>query len=261
MPYLSLHSISKQFNNGISTNSVLKDVNLDITEGEIVAIVGRTGSGKTTLVSMIAGLIEPSGGSIFFRNKPLSNVSLGHGLIFQHYSLLPWMTVLENVLFGVDQFFRNEPLRHRKDRALRFIEKVNLTSAIYKYPSELSGGMRQRVAVARTLAVNPDILLMDEPLSALDALTRSKLQDEILEILQESKKTAVLITNNVEEAIIMADRIVTLLPPPICSIGKSFRVEITKDPGFKRHITKDAKFIELRKQITSYLKDFKSIES
>jgi nitrate/nitrite transport system ATP-binding protein len=197
MAFLELENISKGYG---GTQPVLENLNLAIDEGEFVAIVGFSGSGKTTLISTIAGLLTPDSGEIRLEGKPVTGPGTDRGVVFQSYSLMPWLTVEGNVTLAVDAAFPNWTKKDRTAHMRKQIEMVGLSHAIDRRPAELSGGMRQRVAVARALSMNPRILLLDEPLSALDALTRAKLQDEIEALWRRKRKTVVLVTNDVDEA-------------------------------------------------------------
>jgi nitrate/nitrite transport system ATP-binding protein len=189
VPALELRAVAKGYGSGAARTEVLDGIDLAVGENEFVAIVGFSGSGKTTLVNLLAGLTEPDAGAVLKRGTPVRGPGPDRGVVFQSYSLMPWLTVKENVALAVDCVFAARPREERRARVARYIEMVGLTPAAYKRPAELSGGMRQRVAVARALAANPDVLLLDEPLSALDALTRAKLQDEIIRIWNEEQKT------------------------------------------------------------------------
>lgn len=249
---LSLQNVCKSYGSGKQLSSVLNGINLEIREGEFVAIVGFSGSGKTTLISLIAGLIAPDSGSVILKGKPVTGPGPDRGVVFQSYSLMPWMTVRQNVALAVDQVFKDSPAAERNARVEKYIEMVNLTPAMDKRPSELSGGMRQRVSVARALAASPEILLLDEPLSALDALTRGNLQEEILRIWEQEKKTVILITNDVDEGLIMADRIIPLNPGPGATFGPEFKVELAR-PRDRTAMNHDPEFKRLRKEVTAYL--------
>ena len=254
MSILSIQGLAKHFGEGTDRNDVLTDLNLDIEEGEFVASVGFSGAGKTTLIAALAGLIEPDAGSILFKDEPVEGTSPERGVVFQSYSLMPWLTVEGNVRLAVDEVHRKKPSKDRTEIVDRYIDMVGLTPARDRKPSELSGGMRQRVAVARALAMQPEVLLMDEPLSALDALTRAKLQDEFADISQKEKKTIVLITNDVDEAILLADRIIPLTPAPAATFGPSFEVSIPR-PRDRGEMNSDDEFIRLRAAVTQYLID------
>ena len=252
---LELRGVSKCYGSGARRTRVLEDVDLRISDGEFVAIVGFSGSGKTTLISLMAGLTLPDSGAVLVRGGPVSGPGPDRGVVFQSYSLMPWMTVRENVALSVDQVFKGRPRAWRAERVDRYVDMVGLTNAMAKRPAELSGGMRQRVSVARALAADPDILLLDEPLGALDALTRANLQDEITRIWGQERKTVVLITNDVDEALIMADRIIPLDPPSSgigARLGPEFRVDLAR-PRDRRAMNHDPDFIRLRKEVTEYL--------
>ncbi|WP_077729536.1 ABC transporter ATP-binding protein [Methylocaldum sp. 14B] len=249
---LELKGVGKGYGTGARRTEVLNDINLRIEEGEFVAIVGFSGSGKTTLISLMAGLIEADAGELLCNGRPIEGPGPDRGVVFQNYSLMPWMTVRQNVALAVDQVFKDAPKAERAARVEKYIAMVNLTPAMDKRPAELSGGMRQRVSVARALAASPDILLLDEPLSALDALTRSKLQDEIIRIWRQEKKTVVLITNDVDEGIIMADRIIPLKPGPNATLGPEFRVALPR-PRDRQAINHSPEFKRIRREVTQYL--------
>ncbi|PKO94176.1 MAG: nitrate/sulfonate/bicarbonate ABC transporter ATP-binding protein [Betaproteobacteria bacterium HGW-Betaproteobacteria-10] len=250
--FLELSNVAKSYGTGAHETVVLKDINLKIREGEFVAIVGFSGSGKTTLISLIAGLISPDSGKIRLKGQEVSGPGPDRGVVFQSYSLMPWMTVRQNVALAVDQVCQDLSAAERSARVEKYIDMVNLTHALDRRPSELSGGMRQRVSVARALAASPEILLLDEPLSALDALTRGNLQEEILSIWEKEKKTVVLITNDVDEGLLMADRIIPLNPGPGATFGPEFEINISR-PRDRSAMNHDPEFKRLRKEVTEYL--------
>jgi nitrate/nitrite transport system ATP-binding protein len=254
MAFLELQGIGKSYGSGAARIEVLRDVNLSIGKGEFVAIVGFSGSGKTTLVSTVAGLATPDEGQVLIRGQPVNGPGPDRGVVFQSYSLMPWLTVYGNVALAVDAVFKGRGWGEtRRDAHIRkYIDMVGLTPAIDRRPAELSGGMRQRVAVARALAMNPQILLMDEPFSALDALTRAKLQDEIEAIWERERKTVLLITNDMDEAILLADRVVPLKPGPGATLGPEFRVELPR-PRDRATMNHTLAFKHLRAQVIEYL--------
>ncbi len=249
-----LNKVCKSYGEGNDKASILKNINLDIKDGEFVAIVGFSGSGKTTLISLIAGLTQADSGEILKNNQPITQPGPDRGVVFQNYSLMPWLTVYENVALAVDAIFKDWTAEQRRAHTEKYVNMVNLGRAMDKKPAELSGGMRQRVNVARALAANPDILLLDEPLSALDALTRGNLQDEILQIWAREKKTVILITNDVDEAIYMADRVIPLNPGPDATFGPEFSVHLQR-PRDRTALNHDPEFKRLRAEITRYLMD------
>ncbi|MEM8703965.1 MAG: ATP-binding cassette domain-containing protein, partial [Pseudomonadota bacterium] len=252
MPFLEISGVSKSYGEGANRTDVLEDINLKVEEGEFIAIVGFSGTGKTTLISLLAGLIEADQGGVIFKGKEIDGPSPDRGVVFQSYSLMPWLSVTGNVSLAVDTVFRKKSAKERKAICDKYIEMVGLAHARDRKPAELSGGMRQRVAVARALAMQPELLLLDEPLSALDALTRAKLQDEFAAICEQEKKTIVLITNDVDEAILLADRIIPLKPGAKATLGPEFDVPF-KRPRDRGELNHDDDFIKLRADITEYL--------
>jgi nitrate/nitrite transport system ATP-binding protein len=254
MAYLELKNIYKTYGEGDGSTEVLSNINLTMDEGEFVAIVGFTGSGKTTLVNLINGLLQPTSGEVLFKGVPVTDTSHERGVIFQNYSLLPWLTVGQNIYMAVKEAFPKESKKVLMERVKEYVGMVNLTPAINKRPKELSGGMRQRVAVARALAMNPEMIIMDEPLGALDALTRGNLQDEILNIWSQDKRTALLITNDVDEGIYMADRIIPLKPGPNATLGPEFKIDIER-PRDKTAMNDNPVYKKTRNSIIEYLMD------
>ncbi len=252
MSILEISNLSKSYGEGEDRTDVLSDINLKIEEGEFIAIVGFSGSGKTTLISALAGLIKPDQGGVIFKGKEIDGPGPERGVVFQSYSLMPWLSVTSNVALSVDSVFSEKSSSERAEIVSKYIDMVGLTPAKDRNPSELSGGMRQRVAVARALAMQPEVLLLDEPLSALDALTRAKLQDEFADICEKEKKTIILITNDVDEAILLADRIIPLKPGPKATLGPDFKVNIPR-PRDRSEMNSNDDFIRLRSEITSYL--------
>jgi nitrate/nitrite transport system ATP-binding protein len=252
MQFLEMRGVHKRYGAGEATTEVLRDINLDIRQGEFVAIVGYSGAGKTTLISLLAGLIAPDAGTITLNHQPVTAPGPDRGVIFQNYSLLPWLSVAANIRLAVDQVFSTWTDAQRRRHVEKYISMVNLTAARHKTPRELSGGMRQRVSVARALAMSPQVLLMDEPLGALDALTRATLQDEIVRIWEQDRKTAILITNDVDEGILMADRIIPLSAGPGATLGPSFAIEIPR-PRDRKEINHHPRFKEIRREVIGYL--------
>src|SRR3954468_23439084 len=252
MAFLELNSVSKGYGRAQQRTEVLRDINLHIEKGEFVAIVGYSGAGKDTRVSMIAGLIQPDARTITLNDLESTAPGPDRGIVFQNYSLLPWLTVYENIYLAVDQLFPNWAPAKKARHVEKYIAMVNLTPAGDKRPSELSGGMRQRVSVARALSMDPQILLLDEPLSALDALTRATLQDEIQRIWQDEQKTVVLITNDVDEGILLSDRIIPLSAGPCATLGPSIPVTIPR-PRDRKAINHDPRFKEIRRSVVDFL--------
>jgi nitrate/nitrite transport system ATP-binding protein len=252
MAFLALESVSKGYGAPGRRTEVLAKVDLGVERGEFVAILGPSGAGKTTLISLIAGLTRPDSGAVLLAGRPVTGPGPDRGVVFQNYSLLPWMTVRENVALAVDQVFRDWPPERRLEHAERHIALVNLSASRDKRPGELSGGMRQRVSVARALATNPEVLLLDEPLSALDALTRATLQDEIEAIWEQDRKTVVLITNDIDEGILLADRILVLCAGPRASLGPEVPVDLPR-PRDRKALNHDPHFARIRAQVIESL--------
>ena len=248
MAVLDLKDVCKRF----GETSVLKDVNLSVEEGEFLVLLGFSGTGKTTLINLMAGLETPTSGSVTFKGAPVTEPGPERGVIFQNYSLMPWLTVSGNVGLAVDTVFRGLGRAERAAKVDHYVRMVGLGHAAGRRPAELSGGMRQRVNVARALAMDPEMLLLDEPLSALDALTRANLADEIEAIWDADKKTCVLITNDVDEAICLADRIIPLNPDG--TLGTGFTVNILR-AGLRSEMNHHDGFKRLRAAVTEYLMD------
>jgi nitrate/nitrite transport system ATP-binding protein len=253
MSFLELRNVGKGYAgaDGARTD-VLRGVNLAIEEGEFVAIIGFSGSGKTTLISTIAGLIAPDEGEVLLKGQRVDGAGADRGVVFQSYSLAPWLTVESNVALAVDAAYPSWSRAQRRAHVLKYVDMVGLAHALDRRPAQLSGGMRQRVAVARALAMNPQILLLDEPLSALDALTRAKLQDEIERIWRSERKTIVLVTNDVDEALLLADRVIPLTPGPCAALGREFKVDLPR-PRDRTAVNHSHAYQALRAEITQHL--------
>jgi nitrate/nitrite transport system ATP-binding protein len=252
MAILKFNNVCKGYGIGVDRAEILRNISLDVAEGEFVAILGFSGTGKTTLINMIAGLDVPDAGSVTFKGAPIKGPGPERGLVFQSYSLMPWLTVKGNIMLAVDAAFPKMGKAEKSTKADHYINMVGLSHASSRRPSELSGGMRQRVSVARALALDPEVLLLDEPLSALDALTRANLADEIVDIWEADKKTCVLITNDVDEAILMADRVIVLNPDG--TLADPFTIDIARPRDRMAMNTHDG-FKKLRAAITKYLMD------
>lgn len=250
MAILEFRNVCKGFGAGAARSEVLRNIDLTVAEGEFLAILGFSGTGKTTLIGLMAGLAAPDRGEVLFRGAPVTGPGPERGLVFQSYSLMPWLTVAGNVALAVDAVHGQRPRAERAAMVAEYVAMVGLSHAAARRPAELSGGMRQRVAVARALAMEPQVLLMDEPLSALDAMTRAGLADEIEGIWRRDRRTAVLITNDVDEAIVLADRIVILNPDG--TLGRDFAVALDR-PRDRGALNGDAAFQRLRAAVTAEL--------
>lgn len=207
----------------------LRDINLKVEQGEFIALIGHSGCGKSTLLNLVAGLIEPTSGVFLLNEREIRGPGPDRAMVFQNHSLLPWLTCYGNVHLAVERVFgAKETRKQLKARTEAALELVHLTHAMHKYPHEISGGMKQRVGIARALAMEPKLLLMDEPFGALDALTRASLQDELMRIVQETHATTLMVTHDVDEAVLLADRIVMMTNGPAATIGEVLSVDLPR---------------------------------
>ena len=230
MAFIEADGISKSFRTNTGTRDVFQRVSLSIDRGEFVSIVGAMGSGKSTLLSLLSGLTQPDAGTVSVGGEVVRGVRNDAAVVFQNYSLLPWFTALENVRLAVEAACPDLSKQEQRARATQTLERVGLGNALHKRPRQLSGGMRQRVAIARAFATRPDVLFLDEPFGALDALTRETLQQELACLCRDDDRqvTTVMITNNVEEAILLSDRIVPMIPGPPATLGTPIAVELPR---------------------------------
>ncbi|CAN5910690.1 ABC transporter ATP-binding protein [soil metagenome] len=256
MAFLELKNVNKGYGVIGDRTEVLRDINLEVNEGEFVAIIGYSGTGKTTLVNMLAGLLKPDSGEVLLEGKPITGPGPDRSLVFQNYSLLPWLTVTENIALAVDCVFPNWSKEKRLEHIQKYIAMVKLSHAANKLPKELSGGMRQRVSVARALSMDSRVLLLDEPLSALDALTRATLQDDISDIWLSQRKTVLWITNDPDEAILLADRVIPLLPTVPATLGEPILIPLER-PRDRKAMNHNPEFKALRNQLINLLLDAK----
>ncbi len=257
MSLIEFKNVSKGYGSNGTRNAVLKDINFTVEEGEFVVIIGYSGSGKTTLMNMISGLDKPDGGEVLLEGKQVTGPGPDRSLVFQNYSLLPWLTVTENISLAVDAVFPQWTKKERADHVERHVNMVKLGHAKGRFPKELSGGMRQRVSVARALAMDSKVLLLDEPLSALDALTRATIQDDISDIWQRQRKTVIWITNDPDEALLLADRVIPLLPTSPATLGRAITVDLER-PRDRKAVNHDPKFKALRNELINLLLEAKS---
>jgi nitrate/nitrite transport system ATP-binding protein len=254
LSFIEVRQISKSFAAVGGPRHVLRDVSLDVAQGEFVSIVGAMGSGKSTLLSLIAGLTSPDAGTVAIGGEPLTGIRRDTAFVFQNYSLLPWFTALENVRLAIQAAFPELSTGEQRDRARAALESVGLSNAMNRRPRQLSGGMRQRVAIARAFATRPNVLFLDEPFGALDALTRETLQQELIRLcaVGEHAVTAVMITNNVEEAILLSDRIVPMIPGPPATLGAPIPVELPK-PRSATQLARDEQATHVRAHVVATL--------
>ncbi|MNP94921.1 ABC transporter ATP-binding protein [Variovorax boronicumulans] len=251
--YIEIHNVEQAFKTPKGRFVALRDVNLNVAKGEFVTLIGHSGCGKSTLLNLIAGLTTPTQGVLLCANKEIKGPGPERAVVFQNHSLLPWLTCFENVYLAVERVFaateNKTQLRERTDAALAL---VGLTPAAQKRPGEISGGMKQRVGIARALSMEPKVLLMDEPFGALDALTRAKLQDELLAIVQKTRSTVVMVTHDVDEAVLLSDRIVMLTNGPAATIGDVLAVDIAR-PRNRVALAEDPAYVHARKAVIDFL--------
>jgi nitrate/nitrite transport system ATP-binding protein len=256
MPFIEVSGVSKSFQSKGGTRRVLHNVSLSVERGEFVAIVGAMGSGKSTLLSIIAGLTSSDTGTIHIDGEPLRDIRHDAAVVFQNYSLLPWLTALDNVRLAVGAAFPHLSRDDQIARARQTLERVGLGNAMARRPRQLSGGMRQRVAIARALATEPQIMFLDEPLGALDALTRESLQGELARLcgVGDGRVTTVMITNSVDEAILLSDRIVPILPGPPATLGTPIAVPLPR-PRSAAQLARDDAAAQVRTHVIATLTD------
>jgi nitrate/nitrite transport system ATP-binding protein len=226
--YLALEGISVVFPTKNGPFTAVQNVDLSIEKGQFVALIGHSGCGKSTLLNVIAGLNKPARGVVFLDGETVDKPGPDRAVIFQDHSLLPWLTVEENVRLAVDKTMRGKSRAERRDWVMHNLELVHMTHAATKRPGEISGGMKQRVGIARAIAMQPRVLLMDEPFGALDALTRASLQDTVMEIQAQLKTTVVMITHDVDEAVLLADRVVMMTNGPAAGIGEDLPITLDR---------------------------------
>ncbi len=253
-PFLVIDKVSKVYSTPQGLYTVLENVNLTVYEGEFICIIGHSGCGKSTLLNMVAGFNKPSSGEICLRSKPILRPGPDRMVIFQNYSLLPWMTAFENVYLAVKQVFKDKSKEEKLKITKDSLEMVGLTEAMHKRPKELSGGMRQRVAIARALSIRPQVLILDEPFGALDVMTREELQEQLLEIWRENRVTALMITHEIDEALFLADRIVMMSNGPAADIAEIVEVPFAR-PRDRKAIADDPRYYTLRNYILEFLYD------
>ncbi len=254
--FLEVKNLVKSFRKSDGSEFVvLKDINLTIGEQEYISVIGHSGCGKSTLLRIVAGLEKPTSGATYLQGKLIRKPGAERIMVFQGYSLLPWLTVRENVRLAVDEVFKKSSLTEKNRIVNEHLSMVNLTPAADKYPSELSGGMKQRVGVARALATRPKMLLLDEPFGALDALTRPKLQQQVLGIWESHPQAVMMITHDVDEAIFMSDRVVMMTNGPEATIGKILEIPLPR-PREQHTIRESQEYYELRNEALDFLENF-----
>ena len=250
--YVYLENVNMRFVTKKGVFEALKDVNLNVQQGEFVSIIGHSGCGKSTVLNLIAGLLEPSSGHLFCAGREISKPGPERAVVFQNHSLLPWLTCFENVYLAVERVFGSAAKVNLEERTYAALELVGLSHAADKRPNEISGGMKQRVGIARALAMEPKVLLLDEPFGALDALTRATLQDELMKIMAKSGATAVMVTHDVDEAVLLSDRIVMMTNGPSATIGGILTVDLPK-PRNRLELAENKDYNHLRGEVLRFL--------
>jgi len=251
--YLSIEHVGKSFTRGSASTEVLHDISLRIARGEYISIIGHSGCGKSTLLNIVAGLLTSTTGEVFVDGEVVDAPGPDRAVVFQNHSLLPWLTVYENVRLGVDKVFKkSKSSAERHDWTMHNLELVQMTPARDKRPGEISGGMKQRVGIARALAMEPKVLLLDEPFGALDALTRAHLQDSVMDIHAKLGNTVLMITHDVDEAVLLSDRIVMMTNGPAATIGEILTIDLPR-PRRRLELVEDATYTHCRAAVLEFL--------
>ncbi len=251
--FIDIHGAEMVFHTKKGHFHALRDINLGIDKGEFVTLIGHSGCGKSTLLNLISGLLKATDGAVICDNKEINSPGPERGVVFQNHSLLPWLTCYQNVYLAVERVFgAKEAKEQLKKRTLDSLELVGMGHAATKRPHEISGGMKQRVGIARALAMEPKVLLMDEPFGALDALTRAHLQDELLKIVARTQSTVVMVTHDVDEAVLLSDRIVMMTNGPAATIGEILTVPLVR-PRNRVELAEDPTYIHCRKAVLDFL--------
>jgi len=251
-PFLVIDNLSKVYPTPSGEYVVLDGINLAVKEGEFVCVIGHSGCGKSTLLDMVAGFRQPTEGQVRLETQPIQEPGPDRMVVFQNYSLLPWLTAYENIYLGVNSVFPGKPEKVKKRIVMEHLALVGLEEAAHKKPGALSGGMKQRVCIARALALRPKVLILDEPFGALDPITREELQEELLKIWQDHKITVLMITHDIDEALFLADRVVMMTNGPAAQIGEIMTVPFAR-PRERSRIMEDPRFYELRNEALDFL--------
>ena len=259
--YLQIQGVAQSFKTQKGVFQALRDIDLNVAKGEFVALIGPSGCGKSTLLNLIAGLTQPTEGNLICANREIAGPGPERAVVFQNHSLLPWLTCFENVYLAVERVFgasdrvsgrASENKAQLKARTEAALHLVGLDHAAQKRPGEISGGMKQRVGIARALSMEPQVLLMDEPFGALDALTRAKLQDELLAIVANTRSTVVMVTHDVDEAVLLSDKIVMMTNGPAATVGEVLHVDLPR-PRSRVELAEDSRYLACRKAVIDFL--------
>jgi nitrate/nitrite transport system ATP-binding protein len=253
--YLKIEHVCKTFGKGENRSEVLRDICLDVPRGQFLAMIGHSGCGKSTLLNIVAGLTDATSGYVFLDGREVHEPGPDRAVVFQNHSLLPWLSVYDNVRLAVDKIFGGRKTSaERHDWTLHNLALVHMTAAAKKRPGEISGGMKQRVGIARALAMNPKVLLLDEPFGALDALTRAHLQEQVMQIHADLGNTVLMITHDVDEAVLLSDRIVMMTNGPAAHVGELYDVPLGR-PRNRLELVADAGYIAARGVLLEFLHD------
>jgi nitrate/nitrite transport system ATP-binding protein len=253
MAYLQIDHLDKVFTRGSTQSEVLKDINLIVEKGDYVSIIGHSGCGKSTLLNIVAGLTNATNGGVLLEGREVNSPGPDRAVVFQNHSLLPWLTVYDNVRLGVDKVFGKTKTRAERDEwVMHNLNLVQMTHAKDKRPSEISGGMKQRVGIARALAMEPKVLLLDEPFGALDALTRAHLQDSVMALHQKLNNTVMMITHDVDEAVLLSNRIVMMTNGPSARIGEVLEVPLPH-PRKRLELASNPIYLKCRQRVLEFL--------
>ncbi|BCL35504.1 nitrate ABC transporter ATP-binding protein [Nostoc sp. MS1] len=250
--FLVVEGVSKIYPTPEGPYTVLDGIDLNVREGEFVCLIGHSGCGKSTLLNMISGFNTPSEGVVLLQDQPITEPGPDRMMVFQNYCLLPWLTVFENVYLAVDAVFPNKPQAEKRAIVREHLAMVGLTEAADKKPSQISGGMKQRVAIARALSIRPQVLILDEPFGALDAITKEELQEELLQIWSDHQVTVLMITHDIDEALFLADRVVMMTNGPAAQIGEILDIPFAR-PRNRRRIMEDPAYYNLRNYALDFL--------
>lgn len=257
--FLEISQVGIEFPTANGPYCALKDVQFDIAKGEFVSIIGHSGCGKSTVLNIVAGLYQATSGGIILDGKEVNEPGPDRAVVFQSHALMPWLTVYQNVALAVDQVFKGKKTKaEMKEWVEHNLKLVNMDHAMHKMPSEISGGMKQRVGIARCLAMQPKVMLMDEPFGALDALTRANLQDSVMDIQKDLNTTVILITHDVDEAVLMSDKIVMMSNGPAAKVGEILNIELDR-PRDRVALSKDSQYNYYRQQVLSFLYEKKGV--
>ena len=251
-PLLRFEQLGKVYPTPAGPYPVLENINFDVNQGEFVCVIGHSGCGKSTLLNMVSGFATPTSGQVLLNGKPIEKPGPDRMVVFQGYALLPWMSAYDNVYLGIDSVKPNLPEHEKREIAMEHLDMVGLTAAAEKKITQISGGMKQRVAIARALASRPDVLILDEPFGALDAITKEELQEELLKIWNTQKCTVLMITHDIDEALFLADRLVMMTNGPAAGIGEILTIDFPR-PRSREDIMEDPRYYELRNSALDFL--------